>query len=190
MSLSINKKLNIVFPLREGKVWVHSTPIARQVFEAYFIPISKTFEVIYGQGLNIASGPRIAALMLKKVSIDSGLWGGNDGVQNGLMREIRRLSNVLLPTPMGGWDTMPLHSAIQANMLDEDEIAEVDNTLVFFTCVSVMHRRDKVALHLSGMLLYDVQTTLLNSTEYATSLQTSTTPEIFGAKMGELLVAS
>ena len=188
MSVTINKKLNIVFPLREKKLWVHSMPISRMVFESYFIPISRTFEIIYGNGLNVASGPRIAALMLKKVSIDSGVWDGVDGIQNGLMNEIRRLTNVVSPVPSGGWDNTPLHSAIQSGFLDEDEIAEVDNILVFFTCVSVMHRKEKVPLHLSGMMLYDVQATLLNVTEWQTSLPTSTVGESIGEKTGELLV--
>ena len=180
--MKIDKRLNIVFTLERdtGPIHVHSTPISRETFERYFIPISKTFAAIYGEGLNVIAGPRIAALMLRKVAEQTNTLEGPEGVRSGLLGEIIRLSNVLMPNPAGGWQTTPLHNAIAQEFLDEDDVAEVEGVLVFFTCVSSMHTRSQIADILKMMQLWGVQTTSSNSTEFAASLQTSNPEENTG----------
>jgi hypothetical protein len=170
--MKLNKKLNIVLPIERGHV--HAVPISREIFNRYFITLSKTFSALYTENLSVTAGPRVAALLLKKVAQADGEWEGQDGVENGLMNEIIRLANVVLPTDQG-WKSMPLYEAIRQNMLDEDEKAEVENSLVFFTCVSSMHKRTDLDVTLKMMVsLWGGQTTLLDSTEFANSLPTST----------------
>ena len=130
----IDRKLNLVIPVdnSDGSVtYVHSTPISREVFERYFKIIARTFAEIYSGGYTVYSGPRVAALLLKSTAMDLGVWDGPTGVERGLMDEIRRLTNVVLPAPQGGWVTMPFVEAIKAGQINEDDVAEVDNALAF-----------------------------------------------------------
>lgn len=180
--MNIDRKLNLVLPVERetGAIYVHSTPISKAVFETYFEVISKTFASIYGGGHAVQAGPRIAAMMLKKVATDMGIWGGQAGVENGLMNEIRRLSNVIAIGDRG-WETMPLDDAIARDVLGEDDLSEVENAIVFFIVASSMHKKTDLPAVLGGMgVLWDALTTSSNSTEYANSLKTSTRDEPTG----------
>ena len=169
--MRIDKRLNLVTEVqtKEGSVFVHSAPISKEVFEKYFLIISKAFASIISEGLGFISGPRIAALMLKKIASDAGIWEGRDGVNNGLMAEIRRLSNVVVPSE-NGWRTFPFQDAIDKQVLDEDDIAEVEGLIAFFICASAMSRKNEIQSVLEKMSLWGSATTLLNCTEYADSL--------------------
>jgi hypothetical protein len=180
--MKIDKRLNLVTEVEteDGTVFVHSAPISREVFEKYFLVISKTFAAIIGEGLSFVSGPRVAALMLKKIATDIGVWDGRDGVNNGLMAEIRRLSNVIMPTETG-WKTYPLQDVIDKAMLDESDIAEVEGLIAFFICASAMSRKNELRSVLERMALWGSSITSLNSTEYACSLPMSKREETFVA---------
>lgn len=182
--MKLNNNLNLVLPLTNG--WVHSMPVSYSVFEKYFLPISKSFAQVYGEGLGSLAGPRVSYMMLKKVSIELGEWDGAEGVENGLMNEIYRLSNAIIPGDKG-WKTMPLYEVFQQNLLDEEEQAEVKNALVFFILVSCMHKRAErlVALTLMSKL-WGGQITSSSCTEYVDSLPTST-PEDNSGKTGTQL---
>ena len=173
--MKIDKRLNLVTDVvtEEGTVFVHSAPISREVFEKYFLVISKTFSAIIGEGLSFISGPRVAALMLKKIATDLGEWEGRDGVNNGLMAEIRRLSNVVMPSETG-WRTYPLQDVIDKEMLDESDISEVEGIIAFFICASAMSRKNELKAVLERMVLWGSSITLLNSTAFAGSLPIST----------------
>jgi len=163
--MKLDKALNLVIPIDqdEGRIYVHSTPISREVFEKYFLAISKTFAAIYSEGLNVLAGPRVAALMLRRVSEDMGL-------DTGLIDEIRRLSNVIV-----SGKTVPLEVALNQGVLSADDYHEVEGIIVFFICVSAMHKRSLVASILTEMCgLWGSGTTLSNCTEYASYLQTLT----------------
>ena len=54
--------------LKKIVAYVHSTPIAREVFERYFMVIAQTFSAIYGNGLGRVGGPPVAMLLLKQVA--------------------------------------------------------------------------------------------------------------------------
>lgn len=176
--MRLDSKLNLVTEVEtgEGSVFVHSMPISREVFEKYFLTISKTFASIISEGLSFISGPRVAAMLLKKTAIDQGVWEGRDGVGNGLMAEIRRLSNVIVPSE-NGWQTMPFQDAIDKKVMDQEDIAEVEGLVCFFICASAMSRRNEVQGVLDRMRLWGSLTTSLNSTAYADSLPTSTETE-------------
>jgi len=181
--MRLDKKLNLVFPVETdaGTIYVHSTPISREVFERYFLVVSKAFAAIYGEGLQLIAGPRVAYLMLKKIAEDRGEWDGADGVHNGLIAEIRRLTNVVVSTDRG-WRPIPYHIAVEHGQLDEQDVAEVEGMLCFFTCASAMHLRSQLTAILAGMTsLWGAQTTSLTCTEYAASLTTSTVTASSGA---------
>lgn len=192
--MRIDKKLNLVVPLSRGEetIYVHSMPIGREVFEKYYLVMAKTFSSLMAEGLNISSGPRVAAMMLKSIAEASPRRGvngepsnwlvGDDGVANGLLNEVRRLSNVVLATP-NGWETLPLAAALDRNLLDPEEVSEVENQLAFFTvCSLVAPREDREGLVTGGAVMYNSLTTLSNSTEYAASLKTSRGIEDSGKK--------
>lgn len=181
--MRIDKRLNLVTEVQteNGSVFVHSAPISREVFEKYFLIISKTFAGIISEGLSFVSGPRVAALMLKKIATDNGIWDGKDGVNIGLMAEIRRLSNVVMPSETG-WKTVPFQDVIDRGLLSQDDVAEVEGLIAFFICASAMSRRNEVQSVLEKMSLWGSSITLLNSTEFADSLPILT-PEQTSANM-------
>ncbi len=174
MTLRIDKKLNLIVPVERdsGRLYVHAAPLSRDVFERYTMVIAKTFSRIYSEGLGAIAGPRVAANILKMVATELDEWEGPEGVQNGLMNEIVRLSNAVVPA-QNGWQTIPLHDAVSKGLIDQDDLSEILNALVFFTLVSSMHRRNQVPEILKAIgPLWDTQTTSLNSTEFAGSLTT------------------
>lgn len=174
--MKIDKSLNFVIPVdrEDGTIYVHAQPVRREVFEQYFLAISKTFAAIYGEGLGPIAGPRVAAMMLKEVSVNAGLWDGPSGVENGLMNEIRRLSNVLVPGK-NGWEMRPLQEALDSGLIDEDDASEVMNALVFFTVVSCMHKRTAREPILDGAgRMWGAEISSLSISDYAASLPTST----------------
>jgi hypothetical protein len=180
--MKLDKKLNIVIPVEAG--WVHATPISYAVFEKYFMPISKAFARVYSEGLGTVAGPRVAYLMLRKVSEELGIWETDqgDGVKQGLVNEIIRLSNVIVPGKKG-YETHTLYDAISEGVLDEEEKSEVLNAIVFFTLASSMHKKALLELTLLGMTrFWGGQTTSLDSTAYLASLPTLTPPVTTGEK--------
>jgi hypothetical protein len=179
--LQIDRRLNLVIPLRREDagitIYVHSMPISRTVFEENFLLISRAFSMMHAAGLGQFAGPRVAAMIIKRVATELGVWEGDGGVGNTLMNEIHRLTNVIVPIEGQGWQTRPLEDAVRQGLLSEDEQSEVDNAICFFTLASVMHLRRQVAGILAlGADLWETSTTLLNVTEYKNSLPT-TKPE-------------
>jgi hypothetical protein len=174
--MKIDKRLNLVIPIYgdEGDAptaWVHSTPIRRETFERYHMVIAKTFASIYTEGLDFRVGPRVAMLRLREISEEMRKWEGPTGVEAGLVAEIRRLTNLIMP----GHDNLPWQVAIDKGMIDPDDKSEVENAIAFFTVVSHMHRHHELRPILEGVaMIWSAQVTSLNSTEFSLSLKTST----------------
>lgn len=182
--MEINRKLDLVIPIERGdtKIYVHGTAISREVFEANVLVISKTFATIWEQGLRHTVGPRVAAVLLKKVAQDMGVWEGEGGTEQSLMAEIRRLSNVVRPGPKG-WDIITLQEAIDTKYLSEDEIAEAEGQLVFFTLESCLRPKSQLAGFLGPMTrFWGSRITSQSFTEFVDSLPTSTPAANTGAK--------
>lgn len=175
--MRINRNLNLVVPIERAdgsQVFVHSTPISSDVFDAYFLPIAKTFSAIYSEGLGVISGPRIADKLLRKISTDMGIWEGPGGVQAGLVAEIRRLTNVFVPGKRG-WEMVPFDDAKAAHTIEPDDAVEIEAALTFFTLVSAMHRKSDLPGILGGALrLWGSRTESLSCTEFMNSLPTLT----------------
>lgn len=192
--MEIDKKtLNLVVPVStdNGTVYVHSCPVRREVFREHFLVLSKTLNQLYSEGVSRLTGPRIAALMLEKIAKDDGIWetvGDRIGVKDSLMNEIRRLSNVILSTSEG-WKTIPLMDAVKQGKLDIEDVEEAEGYIVFFTCISHIHKRKEVLAFLAPMAeLWDTQSTSLNVTEYIDSLPTLKTEETLAPEVPQSLI--
>lgn len=172
--MKISRKLNLVIPIDtdDGEMHVHSTPISREVFERYYLVLSKTFTRLYKEDLGVAGGPKVAAIMLRDIAQQMGEWDGPDGVQQGLVAEIVRLTNIILPG-IRGWEAVPFQTVISQKRMDPEDVAEVESVITFFIVVSAMHRRSQVEEMLTLPLgLWQGQLTSSNSMEYLRSLPT------------------
>lgn len=180
--MQVDRKLNLVVPIQrpEGPIYIHATPISRDVFERHFLVMSKTFAALWDQGLHITVGPRVAALMLKQQAERMGIWDGPDGVELGLMAEIRRLANVATPGEKG-WTMLPFQIAVDKGQIDPDEAAEVEGEFVFFTLECSLRKRAQLPVFIAAMNdRWGSRSTSLSVTEYAASLPISTKPENTG----------
>jgi hypothetical protein len=182
--MQINRKMNLVIPIEneDQTIYVHSMPITRATFEQHFMELSKVYAAIYSEGLGFAAGPRVAAMMLRKVAESIDTWDGPNGVKNTLINEIHRLSNVI-HLGKNGWESITLYDAIKENKFTTDQLSEVENLICFFTVVSVMMRTSILQASFKRMNgVWGTQTVSLNCTEYAASLQMLTTEDNFGEK--------
>lgn len=179
--MKIDKRLNLTFTIdgaEDGEiVHIHSVPISTAVFEKYYLPISKVVAGVFGEGLGLVAGPRVATLLLRQIAENLDMWKGPEGVEKGLMAEIRRLTNAVVLTP-NGWDVMPIEDAYNAGLISEESFKEAESQVAFFTFVSAVHRRKGLADLLKEMCgLWAQQTSYSNVTEYKDSLPTSTQAE-------------
>lgn len=174
-AFSVNEKLHLVIPIYadDGETitaYAHSAPISREVFEAHFLLVSKTFAAIHSEGLGIIAGPRVASLVLAKVA---------EKMQDpmgamSLMNEIRRLTNVVMRESTG-WEMVPFQDVVDRSILDGGDLAEVTNAIVFFTVTSSMQRRQDLKEMMGGAArLWGAQTSSLDFTAFVASLTTST----------------
>jgi hypothetical protein len=180
-TVKLNRKLNLVLTLDtdKGSMYVHSTPISREVFEDNFLAVSRAFTAVYTNGLGPITGPRVAALLLKQEATTLGVW---EKTQQSLMAEIHRLTSVIMPSDTG-WETIPFDIARKRGIIDNDVASEVENSLVYFTCASSIHLKAEMAVAMDGLsTLWGAQTTSSNATEYMSSLPMLTQEENIGEK--------
>jgi hypothetical protein len=178
-NITLNRKLNIVFTIdtEKGPVHVHSTPIGRATFEDNYLVICKAFTQVYSHGLGAMTGPRIAALLLRDEAKKLDMW---ERTQQSLMAEVYRLTNVIAPGDTG-WETYPFIVSKQRGILNEDEAAEVENCIIYFTCASSVRLRAELAVATEGLsTLWGAQTTSSNVTDFQRSLPTWTPEESTG----------
>lgn len=189
MSVTINRALNLVIPveLENGlTAYVHSTPVGREVFEANFMIMSKAFATLFGQGLGVIAGPRVAYLTLKKVAEETGEWSA---VKASLVNEIVRLTNVAMPTEDKGFEHVPLHTLFERNTFDAEDRASIEGELIFFTLVARLNKRDQATALMKAVGgLWGSQITSLDFTAYLASLRTSIEPETFAPTPSTLSV--
>ncbi|HDH7761152.1 TPA: hypothetical protein PJH42_004792 [Escherichia coli] len=170
--MKIARNLNLIIPVRteKGNGWIHATPISKEVFKEHFFILSKTFSAIFSEGLGVVAGPRIACLMLERISSDMNIWDGEKGVRNTLVNEIIRLANLVYPVEGKGYDTLPLDMALERGIVEFDDVA---GELIFFTCVSSINtpeQTEQMMLAVSGM--WNSRTSSLSLTEWIASLPT------------------
>jgi len=174
--MRIDNKLNAVLEVETetmGSVFIHTTPISRDVFKKYFMTISRTFTALIAETVPMAGGPRIAALLLEKIAKDHNEWEGPDGVANGLVAEIRRLTNVMIPSDNGGWRLVAFQDILATDILSEDDISEVEGIITFFTCVSAMMRKNDLTKMILMLSVWGLRGTSHTCMEFIDSLPKS-----------------
>lgn len=178
--MKISRSMNLIVPVETeaGTAYIHSMPITKEIYKEHFFILSKTFSAIFSEGLGAMAGPRVAYLMLEKLSKDGEIWEGPLGVKNTLVNEIIRLSNFVYPADGKGWDTKPLDVAIDSGVVDVDDVI---SELVFFTCVSAINKPDQATALMDVVSgLWSSATTPLSLTAWIASLQTSRPPASSG----------
>lgn len=171
----ISRQLNIVITLEteDGPVYVHSTPVSRETFERYYRPMARAFAMINMIGA-IVAGPKTVVPALRDVASELGVWDGQAGVERGLLAEIRRLTNVVMPAD-SAWRAVPFQEVIDRKLLCDDDLVEAEGAVVFFMLASATQGRAAMETILNGMTsLWGARSTSSNSTEYARSLPIST----------------
>ena len=176
-NLKINDQLNLVLPVRraDGRTfWVHSMPISAEVFANFYDPIARVFNKLYGGGIGIIAGPKIAYFALRDLCTQAGTWDGVNGIENTLCNEVWRLTNVLLPGA-NGWDMFPFSDVIRKNMMTAREIQEVKNILIFFIVNFSMHSPQVMrGIMMFSQNTWEARVTSLNCTEFKNSSEIST----------------
>jgi hypothetical protein len=200
--MQIDKRLNLVIILARADeddetdgtppLYVHCAPLLLETVKTYHMVLAKTFSALMSERLSITAGPSVAAYTLEEVAKNTyrspgvNWWDGFDGVEAGLLSEMRRLANVISVRPDGaGWGLTPLQVAIdgQPPLISPDEAMEVLNQIAFFTVISaIAPAKDRPKLIRGAAYLFDGQTSLSNCTEFLSSLKTLTMDENSGEK--------
>jgi hypothetical protein len=154
--------------------YVHSTPIAAEVAEQHFLILAQTFSQIFNQGLGAVGGPGVAMKLMRRIAQRTGEWEGENGVERGLIEEIRRCTMVALPGP-SGWTPVPLQVAVDRKVIDDEDRREVENAIVFFIAVSAtLNRAERKPMLESACGLWSAQLSSLNASAFVASLPRST----------------
>lgn len=179
--MRIDKRLNLVIPIEDetGTIYIHATPLSHVAFERYYKVLARAFTVIVSN-YSVVAGPRVALMTLREVASEVGM---KDEVETGLIPEIRRSTNMLVPADGGGFETVMFQTALDRKMLSEEDVSEVENALVFFTVYSAMLKRTQRVELLDGAAkMWGASITSLSVTEYGASLKTSIEKESSSAK--------
>ncbi|AOJ70869.1 MULTISPECIES: hypothetical protein [Burkholderia] len=186
--IQINEAMNLVVPVVTDeagvRVWGYHTPISRAVFEANYRVLAATKASLTSKGAMymMDAGPLIAALTLRDEGLREAAARGlvdKDGAPvdlatPALLAEIRRLTMVLVPTA-AGWDLLPLESAVSAGKIDDEDQAEVESAVVFFTCIYALASKAERKNHANRTAsLLKGSITSLPPLEFSASLPTST----------------
>ena len=133
--MKIDRRLNLVLTVDrdEGPAYVHAVPLREEVWERYFLTISKTYVAMIENGGEwmMRMGPRTASMMLRRIATADGSWEGPEGVALGLVAEIRRTTQVMVLTD-AGWDMIPLQIALDQKLFDPKDAVEVESAVTFF----------------------------------------------------------
>ncbi|THD41920.1 hypothetical protein ERD95_23265 [Enterobacteriaceae bacterium ML5] len=178
--MKISRSMNLIVPVETdaGTAYIHSMPISKEIYREHFFILGKTFSAIFSEGLGAMAGPRVAYLMLEKLSKEGDIWEGPQGVKNTLVNEIIRLSNLVYPVEGKGWDSKPLDVAIDSGVV---EIDDVISELVFFTCVCAINKPDQATPLMSVVSgLWNSAITSLSLTAWIASLPISKPPASSG----------
>lgn len=144
-AMRIDKSLRLVFPVDtagSGRIHVYSLPIRREIFEDYHEELAAVFNRCFASGPQdlALTGPNVAFAALKKHAKarpvrDGNAWDAKGGVRDGFINELVRLTSIAHATPTG-WETLPLATARDREIVDDESEYEIMNSLVFFSAAS------------------------------------------------------
>jgi hypothetical protein len=188
--VKLDRNLNLVLEVEreEGSsAHVYVSPLSEAVFSKYFMVLSRTYAAMSAEGGEwmIRLGPRLALRMLKKIAVDTNEWEGPEGVEKGLLAEIRRATTVLTPMPdTGGWDTIPLQIAENQGYFTPSDSSEVENAVVFFLLGCAVLRPVEADSMMSAVFgLFGAQLTSSSCMDYRDFLPTSSTLDVTNEKV-------
>lgn len=174
--------MNLVVPIeRDDAVWgyVHSTPISMEVFDIHHKVISTTVNGLLSNGL---FAPRTAHLELRDVAKALKAWDGPTGVQMGLVNEIHRLTNLLIPGERG-WEMVPYDEAVKRDLLDDEEKQQIEGAITFFTLAWRTYPiRIRQAMTEGAASMWAARTVSSSCSEFLSSLPTSTADASTGVR--------
>jgi hypothetical protein len=171
--IKLERDLSIVFALENGTV-VYSKPVARAVFERNYLALAKVYSTIQEQGL-ITTGSSIAARMLKELEangqVDAGLFLAN-------IHQRTMIATYVDPNTEGGVGSYEQHmmaDAIRKGLIDDDDVAEIENLLVFTIAASYLSGSKANAARILkwSLGMRNAQRTSSNFTDFLNSLLTS-----------------
>ena len=176
--MKIDRRLNLVLETEApdgSPVHVHSAPVSRAIWEASYRLITKTMSVMYADGLTPGTGSRVAMMYLKDTAKEMDGSGTNAPGTfarqcSALLNEIWRLTNVISIDKAGRWQTLPFQEMLDKQLMEEDILAEVQNTVTFFTLASWFHKDSERQDLYTLMKAYGGQITSSDSTEYQSLL--------------------
>lgn len=181
--VSINKKLNLVIPVDTdtGRIWVHSVPISREIFESNYLLLTRTLSNLYANGIGPAMAPRVSKLVFMDTAKE---MDEKTDISSSLLQEIYRLTNFLMPGTGGhGWQTIPFGEVKAKKLIDEQQISEVENAVVYFIVASALHLKNELPMAYQGLKsIWNAETTFSSVTQYGNSLTTSTPIDNTGEK--------
>lgn len=188
--MRIGKDLRLVLPVEttKGQSYLYAQAVGREVFDQFFVVIDRAFKDIFVSGGAQWTGPRTAKKYVERVAnaMSAAARPGErtiaDDVAEGFFGEIRRLANVAVMGP-NGWEMVPFAEVVAREAMDEEDLDEAENALVFFTLNSLMLRRvERAAILTDAMKLWNGRLTSLSFTEFVASLPTSTATASSGEK--------
>jgi hypothetical protein len=176
MTISINKKLNLVLPIEldeNHKIYFHSVPISEEVFDANFWLLTRTLANLYANGAGPSMAPRIASRALRDAAKQ---MDEEQDISLNLMNEIIRLTNVIMPsTNGGGWQNLLYYDVKSRKLVDEKVLREVENAIVYFIVASALHLRSEIQMAYQGLVgIWKAEISSLSVMEYMNSLPTLT----------------
>jgi hypothetical protein len=192
--MKIDRNLRLITPLetqKNGVAHIYSMAIERVIFEQFYLELGKVYSQCFDSKNPehfILSAPQLAYPALKSISMKMGTWEIKNaegivigGVKSGMINEIVRLSTVMI-NGNNGWESLPLHTAIQRKLIDEDEEAEVLSSLIFFTVVCRVAPTE-IANYLlqASASMRNWVLTLSDSMEFMSGLPTLTKADAIGA---------
>lgn len=197
--MKIDRQLNLVVEIpREGEpsVFSHSSALPAEIVEQYHSLAGPTMNAMATRGYGLFA-PRYAAAVLREVADEQALMMSanldarlQDAAKarakvrvEGFFSEIRRRTHIVCLTE-NGWDKLPLADARSNDTVDDEELSQIENALVFFTFGLrswVKAQRDGVS---GGLSLFNARIESLSCTELIHSLKTSTMSENSGASPG------
>ena len=195
--MKINENLNLVVPVVSDDKGIivrgYHTPISREVFEANYRILAATKASLSSKGTHflMGSGPRIASLTLRDEGRQDAESRGDfdakgnptDGGAEALLLEIKRLTTIMAPASHG-WEFLPIDTAINQGVIDEDDWREAESAIVFFTAHSALAKKaDRAGIMRATTSLLKASTTSLPPMEFANSLLTSTTNDASEGKV-------
>lgn len=183
--VEINRRLNIVDEVtnENGTIYVHSTPIRREVFDQHYLLLTKTINRMYEENITPVMGARIGFRLMRDISKEMG-DATAEKFNSFLMPEIMRLTNVLAPDKdNGGWAMLPFEKALKDGLIDEDDADVVRNHFVFFTAASWIHTRKELAEMIYPLMINALGSRIVSSTctDFKDSLPMSTPVASIGA---------